>query len=256
MRYTDEYNRFSKAAGLRTQQERLYQHGFGPKQAKAADKGYAQRVAEVGESAAAQNWHTIPVAGGRTDTKYRMIRRSESGDTDTANTIINENVKNTNPAYNSGNPAYRQNCQRCVVAYEMRRRGYDVIAKPAFVDANGNLSKKDELYAKWPRIFKDARLYQCSGLDGGKAAVIERMKNWGNGSVAEIQILWDASRAHVFVAENVDGNIRFIDPQTGDVDCSVYFTKTIGYGTIISRIDNLEVTDLVEKCIKNRGGKL
>lgn len=37
VRYTDEYNRFSKAAGLRTQQERLYQHGFGPKQAKAAE---------------------------------------------------------------------------------------------------------------------------------------------------------------------------------------------------------------------------
>ena len=35
-----EYNRFSKAAGLRTQTERAEVAGFGHKQASAADKAY------------------------------------------------------------------------------------------------------------------------------------------------------------------------------------------------------------------------
>lgn len=39
-----EYKRFSKAAGLRTQTERAEVAGFGPKQASAADKAYNRRL--------------------------------------------------------------------------------------------------------------------------------------------------------------------------------------------------------------------
>lgn len=251
----DEYRRFSKAAGLRTQQERMNVPGFGPKQDRVAEKGYEKRVAEVGEAAATQNWHAISVSGGQTETKYRMLKKAEVGNVDAANKIIDNNVKNTNPAYKNGGPAYRQNCQRCVAAYEMRRRGYDVVAKPAVVGNDGKLSAKDPLYSSWKNVFEGARFEFHSGYDGGKAGIVSQMDRWGDGAVAEVRVLWNASEAHVFVAQRVNGIVRFIDPQTGNLNCEEYFTKAALGATMIARIDNLEPSALIEKCIKNRGGK-
>lgn len=39
-------------------------------------------------------------------------------------------IKATNPGFSTHTHEYMENCQRCVVAYEVRRRGYHVIAKP------------------------------------------------------------------------------------------------------------------------------
>ena len=249
-----EYARFSKAAGLKTQRERMNVPGFGVKEAGEAEKAYAKRVSEVGEAAAPYNWHTIPVSGGRTETKYRMIQNNNEV-TDDANKSIDQNVINTNPAYKSGGPAYRQNCQRCVAAYEMRRRGYDVIAKPAVVDRNGILSAKDPLYQSWNTVFKGTHLTPCFGTDGGESATVRQMQQWKDGAVAMVAVQWKTGGAHVFIAQNVNGSIRFVDPQAGNLDCSEHFTKARNGATMIARIDNLEPTELIEKCIKNRGGK-
>lgn len=232
---------------------------FGRSAAVSATWEAKKRIAEVGEKAAPLNWHAIPTAGGVTSTKYRMQKpRANAGanPTDTANKIIDENVVNTNPGYKNGGPAYRQNCQRCVAAYEMRRRGYDVIAKPAVIGTNGKLSQKDPLYKSWKNIFKGAQFEIHTDFDGGKAAIISQMDAWGDGAVAEVRVLWNPAEAHVFIAERVSGTVRFVDPQTGNTDCEQYFTNAVIGATMIARIDNLQVTELITKCIKNRGGKL
>ena len=46
-----------------------------------------------------------------------------------AELTIEDAVKGANPNYHSSHD-YKINCQRCVQAYELRRRGYDVVAKP------------------------------------------------------------------------------------------------------------------------------
>lgn len=186
------------------------------------------------------------MAGGQTETKYRKIREPKD---------IDQNIALTNPRYKSGGPGYRQNCQRCVPAYEMRRRGYDVIAKPAIVDKSGKLSTKDSLYTSWNKIFKGAKLHHCWGKDGGLATITAKMNEWGEGAVAEVMVRWQNAEAHVFVVEHIGGKIRFVDPQTGNIDCSNYFTNAVNGATMIMRIDNLEPTALIEECIKNRGGK-
>lgn len=231
---------------------------FGRSEASKATWEAKKRIAEVGEQAAPLNWHTIPTAGGSTNTKYRLIKpqsHTEGSSLDTANRIINENIMNTNPAYKNGGPAYRQNCQRCVAAYEMRRRGYDVIAKPAVVNEEGKLATKDPLYRSWKSIFEGAKFEFHSGFDGGKSNIISRMNEWGDGAVAEVRVLWNVSEAHVFVAERVNGVVRFLDPQTGNLNCEEYFTNAALGATMIARIDDLEPSMLIEKCIKNRGGK-
>lgn len=240
------YNQFCEENDLKKRSERISIARWDRSQAAKARAAAKKRIEEVGESAATQNWHSISVAGGKTDTKYRMITEPKTTD---------ENLALVNPSYRSKKPEYRQNCQRCVPAYEMRRRGYDVIAKPAKVTENGVLSPSDELYTKWNQVFKGARFSHCMGADGGKAEIVRRMGEWDDGAVAEVMVQWKDSGAHAFVAEKVGGNIRFIDPQTGKTDCENYFTNAKTNATMIARIDNLEPTELIEKCIKNRGGK-
>ena len=46
---------------------------------------------------------------------------------------LRDAVMGTNPMFGEG-PEYQNNCQRCVVAYEMRRRGYAVTAMPRPMD--------------------------------------------------------------------------------------------------------------------------
>lgn len=253
-----EYNDFCKENNLKKLNERITIAKWDRSQAAKARAAAKRRIDEVGEAAATSNWHTIPVSGGQTETKYRRIQHKiQTGESsvDAANRIINENVANTNPAYSGGNPAYKQNCQRCVATYEMRRRGYDVVAKPAMVGDDGKLSTKDPLYGSWKNIFKGAKFEFHSGFDGGKASIISRMDNWGDGAVAEVRVLWNASEGHVFIAERVNGVVRFVDPQNGNLNCEKYFTSAELGATMIARIDNLEPSPLIEKCIKNRGGK-
>lgn len=252
------YNDFCEQNDLKKLNERISIAKWDRKQAAQARSAAKKRVADVGEFAATSNWHTIPVAGGRTDTKYRRLKQFGEADIsteDAANKRINENVAKTNPAFKSKHPAYRKNCQRCVATYEMRRRGYDVIAKGAVVNEEGSLSTEDPLYYKWDRIFSGTRFFRCKGEDGGMEDIITKMGTWGDGAVAEIYIKRSEAEAHVFIAERVNGTVRFVDPQTGSTDCSYDFTNAINGATMIARIDNLEPTELIEKCIKNRGGK-
>ena len=46
---------------------------------------------------------------------------------------MDKSLKGANPFYTGGDQGdYSNNCQRCVIAYEARRRGYDVIAQPTY----------------------------------------------------------------------------------------------------------------------------
>lgn len=54
---------------------------------------------------------------------------------------------------------------------------------------------------------------------------------------------------HVFIAEQVDGSTRFIDPQTGSSDCSSYFSMISSGETEILRVDDKDVTDLIKKAV-------
>lgn len=74
--------------------------------------------------------------------------------------------------------------------------------------------------------------------------------------MAEVRVLWSASEGHVFIAERVNGEVRFVDPQNGSINCEQYFTNALLGATMIARIDNLEPSLLIEQCIKNRGGKM
>lgn len=45
---------------------------------------------------------------------------------------VDEALAGSNPHYREGRE-WQQNCQRCIYAYEMQRRGYDVEALPPYL---------------------------------------------------------------------------------------------------------------------------
>ena len=162
----------------------------------------------------------------------------------------------TNPNFKLG-IEYQYNCQRCVTAYEARRRGIDVEALPNYGDQFGVMMRDDGSLNPdgWTSAYKNPRPVYCGAKNGVGTGekVVQQMEMWGEGSRAIVRIQWQGGRTgHVFIAENVNGKVRFIDPQTGDTDVERYFKGAKKNKTYAIRIDNLKFADNVRKCCKKR----
>ena len=178
--------------------------------------------------------------------KYREVGEIPSGNWRRQEhfSTSDENVKATNPNYKLGK-AFQINCQKCVPAYEMRMRGYDVMARPTFDVNNDGFAKL------WDKIFDGAKL-EDGFIGTGKAEVIKRLEKWGDGSRGEIYVEWEAGGAHVFVVENRNGVIHFLDPQTGELDVEYYFDNVRDGLTKVLRMDNLEPNEqYIKWCCKD-----
>lgn len=159
----------------------------------------------------------------------------------------------TNPRYLPPSPLldgweerqYQQNCQRCVPAYEMRCRGFDVEAQP-LPAGHDKLSKSPELAWEDPDV--------CYPTGTGMEDIVRSLEEWGPGSRAEVIVFWRESPniGHAFMAENDDGEVRFIDPQNADADCSWYFDNVAEGETRYWRTDNLEPSEWMAECCKER----
>ena len=136
---------------------------------------------------------------------------------------IQDAVKGANPNYSRGS-AYGVNCQRCVQAYEFRRRGYDVVAKPK-PSTNNIISWGSECFIQ-PGAYQYS--YQAYALNQTEAAVKKALANAPDGSRFSIYIKWKRTyggSAHVFIAEKTGGVVHYLDPQTGNMAASDYFTR-------------------------------
>lgn len=156
---------------------------------------------------------------------------------DIASNIVSNGKPTCNPNYSTGQCGYTQNCQRCVQAYEFRRRGYDVVAaeRPiknnkiiwgceCFTDANGNPAKF--IFGQTESMVKKVL---NSATDGSRYTIYVKWKGRSTG-------------AHVFVAEKENGVVRYLDPQNGSMDASGYFKKGSAGGFGYFRMDDKQLT--------------
>lgn len=149
-----------------------------------------------------------------------------------------------NPNYELGEE-WKINCQRCVPTYEMRKRGYDVTAKPC-LDMNDYLS-----YNPWD-VWKNAEVIQCEGT--GLDQITKQMAEWGNGARCQITVSWKGGGGHTFVAEQVNGKTRIFDPQTHGTDVTSYFNRVVPGSVQFWRIDNLAVNEnMINLCCQPAG---
>lgn len=136
---------------------------------------------------------------------------------------IQDAVSGANPNYSRGS-AYGVNCQRCVQAYELRRRGYDVIAKPK-PSKNNLVTWGSECFIQ-PGAYQQS--WQAYTLNQTEAAVKKALASAPDGSRFSIYIKWQrkyGGAAHVFIAEKSGGVVHYLDPQVGNMDASDYFSR-------------------------------
>lgn len=160
------------------------------------------------------------------------VFRSQLGDAS-----LKECLEGTNPRFDEG-PEWQNNCQRCVVAYRMRRLGYAVQAKACEVTSDGYPSKSDWGILHWREAFKGVREIPCAGRDEAESTA----KAWGDGGCGIVCVDWGDGRGHAFIAENIKGVVHFMDPQTGDYNVGWYFADAMPGKTTIMRIDGKEMS--------------
>lgn len=144
-------------------------------------------------------------------------------------------MSDVNPGYATNDVAFRTNCPNCVSAYEMRRRGYDVIARPSGKNHYLNRNPQDA----W--INPDVRETKGNGLD----EIVNAFEMWPDNSRAEVAITWMGRKntGHVFVAEKAKGEIKFYDVQSGKTVSEDIFDYVETGKTKFWRIDNLDPSD-------------
>ena len=156
-------------------------------------------------------------------------------------------INGANPKYKTEkdiNGLYSENCQRAIIAYELRRRGYDVEAKPSRADGEVH-------YESVEYVFKNLEKYFVPDLPkSGKTEAENLLREWGNGARARIRVEWQNGGSHVFIGENSDGKVIFLDPQTREMNVEGYFNYVVPDKTIIMRIDNAQLTKAVYHAVR------
>lgn len=153
---------------------------------------------------------------------------------------IDEDIKAVNPKYNSDaevweQPEYHQNCCYCTATYEMRRRGYDVQARPRddnkkyhdltdyYLNPNEQLfffkgEQRTKTYGHrdvdinpLPKLLSPVKVIQMTN------DVKNYIKDMPDGARGSIEINWYFGGGHLINFEKVDNNnIYVIDAQCNE----------------------------------------
>ena len=162
---------------------------------------------------------------------------------------------------------YQNNCQSCVVANELRRRGFDVTAQE-YVRKQGNVPYELGKYTEsaWidPKTGQAPKSLQAGGFYLDKYKLKNKPISVLNNDLKDltkyvgryhIKFLnkGKGSSGHILTAERLtDGTLRIYDPQTGKIEDWVkVLSKKIrlDYGAKILRVDDLLInTDIID-CI-------
>lgn len=173
---------------------------------------------------------------------------------------IDEAIK-VNPHYSIDYREYSSNCQRCVVAYELQRRGYDVQAlatykgdtlpQVAYYDTN-----RKTWEGRWKGAFKGAKTINV-GVRGNAQKTIENMngamRGFGPGSRGVVQVFWKSGGGHVFNVENDRGIIKYVDAQTNrHVNIKNYMAMAVPGSVNLVRTDNLQISERAKNFVTTR----
>ena len=170
------------------------------------------------------------------------------------------NKMHGNPHYGESK-AYSVNCQTCVVAYELRLRGFDVSALPN--TAGSALSKLSKAtHTAWQNITReDIPVIARTTLDR-YGHIKQPPLKWAKVSAAmtetgryHIAWRWKRKRSgHIITAERLpDRSLRFYDPQNGMSGALDLYKKDIAGNVRIYRVDNLAPNANIVKDVLTKG---
>lgn len=156
-----------------------------------------------------------------------------------------------NPKYSKGG-VYKNNCISCALAYDLRRRGYDVEAMPIDTTSATNGSLPVQL-----GFYKGEKLETFEvpkDPDTAMKQFANRILKYGDSSRGMLRIRWKNGDGHAVVWEVDDGSVVVRDPQNNTmVDLSDYVSRAEMF--YYFRTDNLELTNKIFHFVQNRLSK-
>lgn len=183
------------------------------------------------------------------------------------------NERRANPFYDplSKDESYSRNCQTCVVAYEMRRRGYDVMAGPK-IDHRSNASRTVSYLFTLPWIDPKTGQYPIEQVNV-KVKNVKSAIKWFEETVKPgeryiLKVVWKSKKfGHVMILNRDDAGKLFIyDPQTGwkyekpeEIQYVLkkikFFYEPFNFSPALLRCDNLQFNmPVIRKIIRKRDG--
>ena len=159
-------------------------------------------------------------------------------------------VKSINPFRDAEYGDYSENCQRCVVAFELNRRGYKVEAEATW---------ENDTYPRgnhWLSAFKGGKLEDVGARNTAAISknVLSKMGSWGEGSRAIVKVQYPGGNSgHVFNVEYHRGKLYYYDAQTGvSYKNRTVFDHVVKGNVQIVRSDNLDIADNVRDMVRKR----
>lgn len=153
-------------------------------------------------------------------------------------------VKMVNPGFKNFNTNTKNNCVLCSTAFELRRRGFDVVA------AKASIGYTSDEYGRW---FKGAKTEShqpftyASSLARPSRKRGKELFEWanpkllsqGDGARGYLSVQWGPAAGHSMAYEVRNGNVLVFDAQSGRTKSLKSITNAsvnIGF----TRLDNLE----------------
>ena len=156
-----------------------------------------------------------------------------------------ENLKLVNPHY--GEEGFVENCANCSLAFEARKRGFDVEALP---------TQKPMCIDDYEKMFVESGFNYILNPMSEKEAIglIENtIKSWGEGARGTIFVVWkNVPVGHFFSCEVKNNSIVYCDAQRSITNIKEYFKKSDVLHTAFMRTDNLEFSSNAKRAFKER----
>jgi len=164
-------------------------------------------------------------------------------------------LNDVNPHFSRNYEEFQINCQRCVVAYELNRRGYDVEALPNPGDKWAQVAfraKDGTIEARWKGAFRHAKTTNVAADRTSKveANIEKAMKGFGPGSRGVVQVFWKNGGGHVYNVENVGGRITYIDAQGPGRQAGTFLKDAIPSKVMLIRTDNLRISNRAKEFVQ------
>ena len=177
-------------------------------------------------------------------------------------TTLDEDMEAVNPIYHTNNKSYfDENCGACTIAYDLRRRGYDVAAvdEDTYRKSGGTLNDLVDCYdnAKLIDMSYIARKYNISEKSSTGhptkelvSCMEKEMLSEGDGARGNFLTVWSLGGGHSISWEVENGEIVYRDCQTNE---KVELDKWLGMSDefYYFRTDNLTPNERIEDYVQN-----
>lgn len=171
---------------------------------------------------------------------------------------IAEAARGANPYYSSSYREFSENCQRAVIAYEARRRGYNVTAQPTFEGDNLGTtaySNKTRQYKRYTGAFQHAKTERISGKNSREfnRSIEKKLDSFGGDSRSILSVSWKGKNyGHALIVERKGKNTYFIDPQVGKKYTATGLLSKVS-SVSLTRVDNLRLSNRAMKSVEQAG---